>query len=317
VGHRKSLSRLALLVVALVAVSAAATAAMRWTNWSPLNSCLFCGGLRGSEPPARAASPSGGEGTSGVRASDSRRADGTAFDASGAPIGLAAVNGTSDGSRPADSSRPDWQPWSTSSIRGESGGASATALGGLSRLMSMSITGGASAIRPSTTPTPAPPIVEKTEPPAPAAAAPPAPAPTPETPPTPAPPAPAPPNLPDPPLPPNLPDPPLPPGPTPSPSPAPLPPDPGGNTPTIPNVVPSAPPVVPVVPPTDPFHEHTTNPPDPFVPPPPTGPLDPNDPGGVTPTGSAPSPTPEPGSMLLVATGLAGVFAELRRRRVI
>jgi PEP-CTERM motif-containing protein len=53
------------------------------------------------------------------------------------------------------------------------------------------------------------------------------------------------------------------------------------------------------------------------VPPPPNGPLGPNDPGGVMPTGSAPATTPEPASMVLLATGLVAVFGELRRRGVL
>src|SRR5438477_10118889 len=184
VVDRNRLSRFALLVVVLVAVAAGTAGAMRWTNWSPLNSCLFCGGISGSDAPARATGPSGVAGTSGVRASDARRADGAPFDASDLPLGSASgIARGEDGTRPTDGSRTDWQPWSTSSIRGAGGDSSSVALGGLSRLMSMSISGGASAVTARSAAAPTPPIVEKTDPTPPAVAPSPAPAPPPETPP--------------------------------------------------------------------------------------------------------------------------------------
>jgi hypothetical protein len=77
------------------------------------------------------------------------------------------------------------------------------------------------------------------------------------------------------------------------------------------------------VPPTDPFHEHQTPPPDPFH-----GPgFDPGAPAGGPGSigggagkglgGGRVSAAPEPGSLLLLSTGLLGILGTLRKRRLI
>jgi hypothetical protein len=67
---------------------------------------------------------------------------------------------------------------------------------------------------------------------------------------------------------------------------------------------------------TDPFHEHEAPPPDPFKGP---GGFDPGAPGGGRgPSGGGKvSATPEPGSILLIGTGLLGIFGVLRQRRAL
>ena len=293
--YRNRLGRSGILVLVIVGLTAASAAAARWVPWAPLNSCLFCGtpNAPGELAAVRAEREAGG--TVAMRGSAGRPGvAGAIADRARPQIPPAPQNGVGQNAASADS-RHEWQPWGTGSAFHTGGTAESTpSLGGLSRLMSMSISGGGSSVNTppaSQSPEFLPGEAEKlsaTSPPPPSA-------------------------------------PPSEPGPVPpserNGTPAPIPPGPGGYTP------PTRPtgdlsPTPPATPrgspdPTDPFHEHDTPPPAPFVPPRPDGPLDTNGPTATLPTGGSPSPNPEPGSILLLGTGVIAVLGVLRRRRVL
>jgi hypothetical protein len=296
VRYRYTVARLGILALVIVGLAAASAAATRWTPWSPLNSCLFCGTSDATGAAAVARAGRDAAGTSGARATPGKRSTVRSIaDPSAQPIAAAPLNGVrQDTASVADGSRHEWQPWATgSAFRGPGGAEGSNALGGLSRLMSMSISGGGSSVNTSASTTSSANgsgVAVKLEPAPSAAAARPAPEPAPS--------ASAPPS-----------------GsnsrtdaavqaPTPMPTAAQLPPGSGAFTP--PTGGPHA---------TASFNEQNTPPPPPFMPTPPGGALDSNDPSGTLATGGSPSPTPEPGSILLLGTGVVGVLAELRRRR--
>lgn len=298
--HTHSLGRLGILVLIIVGLAAATAAATRWTPWSPLSSCLFCG----TQDPVRgtAAAKHDEPIVDRVASQATARSHVDAL-ATGAlePL-VASARGVANAERhdrDDDLSRQDWQPWGGTTTRSYAANTDSSAvLGGLSQLMSISIAGGASTAH-ATTPSVTEPVVVATSPvdAPPAAAAHPDPAPsTPATPPAATVPTTTPPLQ-------------------HAPQPAPVPAG-GGFTPTVqPTVA-----VVAAVPtPTEQFSSQNTPAPAAFVPPAPTGPLNANDPAGTAVSGNASSasPTPEPASMLLLATGMLAVIGELRRRQVL
>jgi PEP-CTERM motif-containing protein len=297
VPYLNNLRTRGVLVIIIVALAAGTAAASRWTSWSPLNGCLFCGA-----PPSRASSPVTISADARVAPAAVAREQVTAHSRGAAaragdtelppPSSAVRVAPESERRSAGDDSQRTWQPWETTAATRVNGADSPTLIGGLSRLSSSSISGGGSSVHVPPPAAPAAPAEYRDPgtqvvigPPSPAAPhddsphgpgnGPPGPPPTSIT------------------VPPPL---------IPIHDPAPLPPG-GGATPTVPD-------------PTDPFHEHDNPPPSPFVPPAPNGPIGGSDPGGTLPSGSSPAATPEPASMLLLATGVAAVFGELRRRRV-
>jgi PEP-CTERM motif len=287
------------LLAVIVTLAAATTTATRWT-WTPLSSCLFCGAPSGDlaapSIQSRGAAPSATL-TGRLRHSVALEP----LDVAPMPVGASAsdAHGRSDKGESESRSDRDWQPWGTSSaFRSAGGDGSSAALGGLSRLVAMSISGGGYAVRATaaTTSTAAT-VASAAVVPAPAVSNPPTP---------PAAPSPTPPTAHD----------PAPPSSTSAvvPTLAPIPAAPGAFTLPVP---PAASAHVTVPAPLDSFHEHNTPPPTPFVPAAPAGTLSSNDPPGITVSDAAPSATPEPASMLLLATGLIAVAGELRRRGVV
>jgi hypothetical protein len=302
VRYTQLLGRRGILVAAIVTFAAGTAAASRWTPWSPLNSCLFCGSSESkAAPDAQRAASSAAVHSTIARDSSSAHTHVLADApdrllplAAGSAGSSARAGSDADDRAGSDEARHDWEPWVTRESAGANNPDSSLMARGFSQLASSTITGGGSVVhRPSSAPSSAqgnnsdPGDQGEDNPPA-------HDPPENHTSPTPNP------TTPTPNHPPTL-------------GPAPLPPAGGGSTPTTapgPTAAPN---------PTDPFHSHDTPPPSAFVPPAPHGPLGPNDPapGGLLPTGSAPEVAPEPGSMLLLATGLAVAFGELRRRRVL
>jgi hypothetical protein len=288
--YQPKFSRWALMGIAIVAVAAAAAAA-GWTPRIPVDSCLFCGT---GEPDSSSAKVDSGAGAAtgggfGTRAGLPEHAT-----SAGSTIPAAAPIGPTSSATASRSSagRSPWQPWAPSSAPfraySSAGKGPSPTLGGLWRLMTLR--------RPAST-TGADVIAKNTAAPVPKVASPAKPA-APKAPPAATSPATAP----------RLTPPPQPaPSPTPVPAPEPAP------SPAPPSAPSSPVNPAPPAPPTDQFHEHE---PPSDGPPSVTPPLDPGGPGGGTPSGGGFSATPEPGSMLLIATGL-GILGILYRRRLI
>lgn len=287
--YRSQLGRYVVIVLALVALAAGTTTATRWMPWSPLNTCLFCGTASVSpvtapEERVRVAATTA---TLGDRLGHSV----TQADVALVPstIGPASPSGRDDdrSASRGDGSGDQWQPWGNTVTTRNGGGDSAAAFHGLSRLMSTSISGGGSSVRPSV-PVATPHASALEDKPFPAAD----PAPTPAPPATPTPGGPTttvvPPAA-------GLPA-------------AGLPPAGGGSTAPVIAAGPN---------PTAPFNEQHAPAPTAFVPTPPAGPLSANEQTSLLlPSEGTPSATPEPASMMLLATGLVVALGELRRRRV-
>lgn len=294
VSYSHNVGRSGILVLVIVGLAAATAAASRWTPWSPLGTCLFCGSAPREVASVLPQAPLAHDGSSGASHDSAHRVPNASSHLDSGPLpsfdAHRAAEYHESGSH-GDDSRHDWQPWGFDSSHRVNND-STTVLGGLSRLTGGYIAGGASTVRPNS---PAAPIIsshpEQNDPPSPTTPS----GPAPVGGPTPTPPPPST-GTPTPPMPPTV-------------ALGPTPPAGGGFTPNVP---------VPAPAPTDPFRSQNTPAPTPFAPPAPTGPLGGTDPAGVLVTNSGtPAPNPEPASLMLLATGVAAVFGELRRRRMI
>ena len=270
-----------ILSVIALATTAAATAAIRWQVWTPPSACLMCEAPT-SDAAAALGNGGNGGGTGNGAGSYARSSAGT-FVPGPLNAGSPSADAMARSSARAGSAPKGWQPWGTGSgsfrVSSSGAGGPSTSLGGLWKLMSLSRPGHAGGGGGAGAGESG--TVARNTPKPPAASRP---SPKPGTPRS-------------------------------SPSAPPASPSFTAGSPTLAGPAPSSGAAA-----TDPFHEHETPAPDPFVPPTGGGGFDPGRPGGLGPGaggGGRVAATPEPGSILLVGTGLLGILGVIRKRRLI